>query len=391
MKTYDWIVVGAGITGTALSYELVNRGLRVLLIEQNPTFENATRYSYGGLAYWSGTTDMTRTLCQEGKERHQILSQELEGETQFREVDLVLTVKPNQDPEKIAASYASFITPPRLLSVEEACKLEPLLNPNAIQAAFTVRHGHISPEKTNQAYCEAFKRLGGELEIAEVTELIQSGNQVTGVQTNQEAYHGENVVICAGGLSRKLLKSSGIAIRLHFTHTEVLETPPVDINLRTIVMSAGMERFQLEADAAKPELEALWDEPNHEFIPLIIDASAVQFVNGRMRIGQPSRVLSNPNAEINSVTSEAMIRQAIGEILPALENIPATWYHCLVAFTYDSLPLVGEIPNIEGLHIFSGFSNPLVLVPPLAKRFANYVTEKEDKIIEQLSPLRSSL
>ncbi len=26
MKTYDWIVVGGGITGAALSYELVNKG-----------------------------------------------------------------------------------------------------------------------------------------------------------------------------------------------------------------------------------------------------------------------------------------------------------------------------------------------------------------------------
>ncbi|WP_413160537.1 NAD(P)/FAD-dependent oxidoreductase [Capilliphycus salinus ALCB114379] len=391
MTTYDWIIVGAGITGTSLSYELAKKGLNVLLIEENPTFENATRYSYGGLAYWSGSTPLTRELCQEGKQRHQILSEELEADTEFREVDLILTVSPEQNPEQIAKNYAKFITPPRLLTPEEACQIEPLLNPNGIAAAFTVTHGHISPEKTNFAYLDAFKRLGGKLEIDTVTELVKQENKITGVKTKNETYFAENTAICAGGLSRSLLTSAGISIRLHFTHTEVLETPPVETNLRTVVMSAGMERFQLEADAAKPEFEALWDEPGHEFVPLIIDASAVQLLNGKMRIGQPSRVLSDPNAKINPAESEAQIRNAIGKILPALQDLPAHWYHCLVAFTADSLPLVGAIPNLTGIHIFSGFSNPLVFVPPLAQRFANHVTGQPDELVKQLSPLRSTL
>ena len=62
MKTYDWIVIGGGITGAALSYELRKKGLSVLLLEQNAIANNATRYSYGGLAYWSATTPLTRQL-----------------------------------------------------------------------------------------------------------------------------------------------------------------------------------------------------------------------------------------------------------------------------------------------------------------------------------------
>lgn len=65
MKTYDWIVVGGGIAGAALAYELVKTGFAVLLLEQYQTPQNATRYSYGGLAYWSGTTPPTRQLCEE--------------------------------------------------------------------------------------------------------------------------------------------------------------------------------------------------------------------------------------------------------------------------------------------------------------------------------------
>ncbi|MHC5825252.1 MAG: FAD-dependent oxidoreductase, partial [Nostoc sp.] len=65
MKTYDWIVVGGGITGATLAYELAKTGFSVLLLEQYSRPQNATRYSYGGLAYWSATTKLTRQLCED--------------------------------------------------------------------------------------------------------------------------------------------------------------------------------------------------------------------------------------------------------------------------------------------------------------------------------------
>ncbi|MGH2414077.1 MAG: FAD-dependent oxidoreductase, partial [Microcystaceae cyanobacterium] len=74
MTTYDWIVIGGGITGSALSYELIKKGFKVLLLEKDNLSENATRYSYGGIAYWSGTTELTRQICQEGIEIQRHLS-----------------------------------------------------------------------------------------------------------------------------------------------------------------------------------------------------------------------------------------------------------------------------------------------------------------------------
>lgn len=156
MNSYDWIVVGAGITGSALSYELAKKGFKVLLLDPNPLLNNATRYSYGGLAYWSGTTELTRTLCEEGKTYHQTLSQELGINTELRELDLILPFNFDIDPEIIAEKYRNFATPPELITTQEACELEPLLNPNGIGGAFTVRHGQISPEHLNNGYLQSF-------------------------------------------------------------------------------------------------------------------------------------------------------------------------------------------------------------------------------------------
>ena len=386
MKTYDWIVVGGGITGAALGYELATKGFSVLLLEQDATLQQSgTRYSYGGLAYWSGTSELTRQLCQEGIERHRTLSQELDADTQFRELDLLLFIAPEDNPEKVAADYnARFAIAPRLLSVEDACELEPLLNPDAIAGALTVRHGHIHPEKTTQAYLEAFRRCGGEIQIAQVLELLRQGTRIEGVKTANQTDHAANTVICAGGLSRALLKAAGIPIRLYFSHAEMIEIPPVELQLRTVVMPADTKRFALEAQASKAEVDLLWDEPNHQPVPPILDAGAIQFLDGSLRMGQLSRVLTDPYAKVDSSASEAAIRTQVGKILPALEKLPGTWHHCLVAFSSDRLSVVGPLSKVEGAYVFSGFSTPLVFVPPLAKHFANWATGQDDPIINQL-------
>lgn len=378
MKTYDWIVVGGGIAGAALAYELVKTGFAVLLLEQYGTPQNATRYSYGGLAYWSGTTPLTRLLCQEAIARYNILSQELDADIQFRELDLLLTISAYSDPEATAASYNHFAIPPRLLSVQEAYELEPQLNRDAISGALTVKHGHINPEKTAQAYIQAFERAGGEMQISQVLQVLQDA-----VKTTSGTFHSANVAICAGGLSRQLLKSAGIPVKLYFTHAEIIETPPVDVQLRTLVMPANLQRFQLEAEST--QVDELWDELGNEPVPPILDAGAIQFQDGSFRIGQSSRILTDPHAKVNSEESEKWLRKSVGEVLPALENLPGTWHHCLVAFSSDRLPLIGTIPGFKSVHLFSGFSNPLVIIPPLAKRFANFASGNKDEIIIQLS------
>ncbi|MBW4629612.1 MAG: FAD-binding oxidoreductase [Brasilonema octagenarum HA4186-MV1] len=381
MKTYDWIVVGAGITGAALAYELVNKGCKVLLLEQYATPHNATRYSYGGLAFWSGTTPLTRQLCDEGIARHRILSQELDADTEFRELDLLLTISADTDPASAAASYTRFAIPPKLLSLKEACELEPLLNQEAIAAALTVKHGHIHPGKTTQAYINAFLRAGGEMAITQVVKILPKA-----VTTTKETYNTANTVVCAGGLSRELLKSSGISIKLYFTHAEMIETPPVDIQLRTIVMPANLKRFQLEADSTKND--ELWNQSGLELVAPILDAGAVQFQDGSLRLGQISRAITDPHTNVDSKQSEAELRASIGKTLPKLNKLPGTWHHCLVSFTNDALPLIGLVPERESVHVFSGFSNPLVIVPPLAQRFANWVFGMKDEIITKLSPVR---
>jgi glycine/D-amino acid oxidase-like deaminating enzyme len=82
--------------------------------------------------------------------------------------------------------------------------------------------------------------------------------------------------------------------------------------------------------------------------------------------------------------AESQVRQGITNILPQLANLPGTCYHCLVAFSKNSQPLVGAVKNWTGLYLFSGFTSTLVAAPPLAKHFVRWVAGEEDSVIAQL-------
>ncbi|QQE63667.1 FAD-dependent oxidoreductase [Leptolyngbya sp. BL0902] len=389
MQTFDWIVVGNGLVGAAASYELARQGLSVLLVDQRLDPDSATRYSYGGIPYWSGTSALTRTLCQEGIAKHRQLSEELGANTQFRELDLLLTVAPEDDPQVLAAHYAQFAVPPQFISRAEAQEREPLLTGPAVAGAFTVRHGHVSPVAVVAAYNQAFHRLGGTRLIAQVTGLVRVQDRVTGLLTTEQAYPAHRVLVASGAFSRQLLATAGLKVPLYYTQAEVIETLPTpEITLRALVMPAVTQRLDLEAQASRPEVDNLWDEPGHEVTPSIIDGGAIQFQDHHFCLGQISRTLTDLDGPADTSASIQNLRHTLAGILPSLSTLPGHWHRCPVSFSRDGLPLVGSLPGLEGLEVMAGFNGPFVYLPPIAQRFAQAATGQPDQLLNALRPDR---
>ncbi len=383
MESFDWIVVGGGITGAVLGYELVDQGCRVLLIERDTVLRGATRHSYGGIAHWAGNTDLTRTICAESLAIHRFLSRELDADTQFREIDMLLTISHDEDAAAVINSFKQFTVQPEELTPQAACRLEPQLNPDALQMVLRLPHAHIEPQATTRAYRAAIERRGGQVLVAEVT-----GVDDDRVETTAGAFNAGQIALCAGGETRQLLHQMGLQVPLYFSYSESIETVPVQARLRTIVMPAVIQRFALETNASRAAADAAWAQPHAEIAPPIIDVGALQFANGHIRMGQISRTISHPQARFNPLQSEAWIRQQVRQILPAIADLAGAWCCCTVAFSRDHLPLVGCLPDRPTVHLFSGFSNPMALVPGLARRYAKSVSGTTDPLLAPLSPMR---
>ncbi len=95
----------------------------------------------------------------------------------------------------------------------------------------------------------------------------------------------------------------------------------------------------------------------------------------------------NPDPDYGGDLSQiqAQLQAAIASILPHLSLPAAPCHHCLVAYTDHPMPLVGELPALPGLVLFTGFTHPWVYVPPLAQRLASSLTGAIDPVITTLS------
>ncbi|MBJ7899702.1 MAG: FAD-dependent oxidoreductase [Cyanobacteria bacterium RI_101] len=374
-KSYDCLLVGAGLTGAVLAYELQKLGQRTLLLEKSPRPLNATALSYGGIPYWAGQSPWQKRLCQESRLLFSQLDQELGAGTEYRELDLLLYLQPGDDPQILAQNFQSCRMAPQFLDAETSVELEPQLNPGAITGAFRVPHGHVHPGKLLNAYLGAFTRLGGEIVLEKVQSLAPKE-----VKTTQNVYRSEHVVLCNGAEARGFLQSLGLNPALYFSQAQLLKTAPTNERLRTLAMPARFGRLALEAQA--PQWD--WDSQNPQTWAEILEVGGVQFLDGSLCLGQITQFTPRLNHRPDLAQAERKLRSAVGAILPNLAALAGQAFNCSVAFNPSPYPLVGAAPGQENLYLFTGFSSPFCYVPPLARHFAQALTGQISQIYQEV-------
>jgi glycine/D-amino acid oxidase-like deaminating enzyme len=352
--------------------------MQVLLLDKDAFLNNATTLSYGGISYWCGTDDLTNQLCEESINIYRNLDEELAKEIEFQELDLLFTIDPSQDIEQLLIDYSKFYIKPEFLSIDESIKLEPLLNPHAIAGCLKFPHGHVNPQKMMLAYQKQFIKLGGKIEKELVISIETKNNKIKGVKTKNNSYFSEQVVISAGAFSRQLLEKLGLNLPIYFSHAQLIKISPSEIKLRTLVMPCTSKRLDTEKEITSEERTSMWQNPNNELQSDVLEAGAIQFLDGSFCLGQISQIITNIDAPVDAKVSERRIREAIAKILPSLSVLQGTWYNCQVAFSQGMAFQGTKIDEIEGLSLFSGFTSPFVFVPPLARHFAHYLAENED-------------
>jgi glycine oxidase len=205
------IVVGAGIVGCTVAYELAKTGARVQVIEIRTPGQGATRASAGILApYIEGHgSDVLRSLGRRSLDLYDAFMKRLADDS-GREVfyqrngtfELAFS---DADVERLSdlartltdeGIEARWVTPSRFED------LEPLASPNARGALLIPTHGFVGVTSLTLAAATAAEKLGASFSVATGAIRIHSlaGNRV-GVQTSSTTLEADRVVLAAGSWS----------------------------------------------------------------------------------------------------------------------------------------------------------------------------------------------
>jgi glycine oxidase len=206
------IIVGGGVIGCGIAYELARRKVRVQLLEQRQLGSGATHASAGMLAPLSDSM-CDPALIDLGFSSFAIYKPFLEEAEEIARLSAecmpsgILRVAKSEEEERHLRALADFGNERGLrvewVTAKQAQSLEPLLSPAIRGAAYSPGEPQLSPSRLIEVLRRAAIARGATVrEETPVTGLVKRGAKVTGVRTPQETLSAEIVVLATGAWGR---------------------------------------------------------------------------------------------------------------------------------------------------------------------------------------------
>jgi glycine oxidase len=369
VKAYDVVIVGGGIIGGSLAFELARRNLRVVVLDRQELMHEASWAAAGML---SPAPDCPAAIPLVPLARASLalyagfidnIEETAEIETGY-ETSGTLEVLCHGDAERelstLVALHHGLGLACEPLRLEEAQEMEPALGRQARAAAFLPNEASVIPRSLTAAILAASERAGAELRPGmEVNSLVKDKNRCVGVKTSGgETYSARHIVMAAGCWSSQLPDVARYA-----------PTRPVRGQMVALINAGIPLRRVLRSERG-------YIVPRDHDSPQILVAGST---------------LENAGYE-KAVTSGGLeeILGAVNELAPSLAaaEILETWSG-LRPGSPDQLPILGPT-DLEGLLIATGhYRNGILLAPISAKLLTEWITEGRTSMnCEDFSPLR---
>ncbi len=365
MKTYDAIVAGGGLIGSAIALELARNGLHVALFDSRDPGREASWASAGILSPAPENPAMI-SLVPIGKASlamyPEFIAQvnELSGiETGFRAkgtIHALFSRHAREELNTIVALHRGIGLNAEPISAKEARELEPSLSEEMEAAVLRPDEASVDNRLLVKALFEAAKRCGTVVRAGEGVEAVwREGAQCLGVIVNGRKISAKYVIIAAGSFSSQIAGAE--------------EYAPV--------RPAKGQMVSLRCEAANIE-RVLWSERIY----------VVPRNDGRILCGATVEHVGFDKT-VTAGGIRANLDAAI-ELVPVLAGarMEETWAG-LRPDTPDHLPILGPT-EIEGLLIATGhFRSGVLLTPVTAKLIGDLVLGRTASVdCERFTPMR---
>jgi sarcosine oxidase subunit beta len=233
------IVVGAGIMGLSIAYNLAVYGAEVIVLENRYPGSGLSVRAIGGVhSQWSREAEIE--LAKRNRQLVERLSGELEFNIPFRQDGyLMLATDENQlthlkEQAKIQQSLGIDTTS---LSREEISHRYSMLDTSSIVGGTLSKDdGSMHPFSVVFGYWKGLQDHGGRLlRPVMVKKLQPKGERIYELDTDQGAYEADAFVLSAGVGTRRILQSIGLDVPTVIARHEMLATEPLKFFLKPMI------------------------------------------------------------------------------------------------------------------------------------------------------------
>lgn len=375
-------VVGGGIVGLCTAYYLAARGIPVTLLEKG---EIAAEQSSRN---WGWCRSMGRDLAEiplalASLQLWDELQATLGEDTGFRRTGIFYACETAQQlaaQETWLRGASAFGAEARLIAGDELRRAQPEGARAGWHAALFAPHdGRAEPHLAGAAIARGARRLGARLFTqCAVRGLLTEGGRVAGLVTERGELRCQRVVLAGGAWSSLFCRNLGIRLPQLKVLASVLRTAPMPGGPEQ-ALGASRYAFRKRADggytiAQRTANIAPITPDSFRYLGDFLPALRQQYREVRVRLGrefltewrQPGhwaldevspfercRVLDpQPSA---AILGEA--RQALAEVLPFFKELRVvqSWAGAMDV-TPDAIPVIGEVAQLPGLFLSTGYS-----------------------------------
>ena len=366
MPDCDVAVVGAGVIGEAITYELVARGASVTLLDSRGAGLGATQAAAGMLVpYLEGFGRPILPLAARSLEMYDAFIDRLSRDAgigvayrRTGSLQVVTGDEPGDRLEQIAEDARAVGLDCELLDAHAARKAEPQLTPDVSAALYVKTHGFVAVTDLSGALAAAAIKHGARIRIpARVRRIGHRGEHVEVHLENDASVTARQVVVAAGSWSGQI---------------DIDGVPPLPVK------PVRGQLLQLASDG--PALQRIVWGPRCYLVPVS---------TGSLLVGATVE-----DAGFDERTTVAGVRDLLDG---ACDLVPHLWQATFVTArvglrpaTADEMPIIGRSKAVPGLVYATGhYRNGVLLAPLTAHAVADLVLDNhEDPLLAATRPQR---
>ena len=375
-KSADVVVVGGGIMGTSVAWQLAVRGAgRVVLLERETVAAGASGRT-GALLRQHYTNLPETLLARESLNVFQGWDDIVGGDCGYVPWGLVVTVDQSSavahNVELLAENVAfqqGLGIETQTVSADELKSLQPWATVDDIQtAAYETRSGYADSVAATRSMADAAERAGVQIvEWVRSTSILTDGSRVTGVATDAGTISSGVVVLAAGPWSVPLAASAGVTLPIEALRVQVaIVHRPRDLAVPPFVFLDMAVGFFTRPWGPGRSLIGVAGGDQHDAV------DAEDFVQG------------------NDPSYPGVAKAAAARRIPAMARASYLHGHAgLYDVTPDTHPIIGPV-GPDGLYTACGFSGAgFKKGPAVGMALAETILDGRSSLVD-LTPFRLS-
>ena len=352
----DVIIIGGGIIGCAIAYNLAKRDVKPLVIDKATRVGTEASWAGAGiLTSHASTNEPYPMLCRASLALYPTLAEELRTETQI-DIEFIrsgtLSVFFNQAEaagligladRRVKRGFSAEV-----LTAEETWQLEPALAKSIAGAVLFPEDAHVRNPRMVRALAKGAAKLGARFLLGNpVTNFLKEEERVIGVVINGETLYADTFVIAAGCWAGTLIDQLGVPIGVEPVRGQIVlvETMP-------------------------PPFQHIVDGLGIYIVPR---------ADGRILLGATVEYVGyNKTATVDG--AKQMIDAGVA-IAPQLANaaFAQTWAG-LRPYAKKG-PILGYLPGYDNVALATGhFKNGILLAPITGQLIAELLTTREPSL-----------